>query len=166
MTKHGFAAALICLGLPAMAQDFTYDPAILSGCLATEKDQPEICIGRGSTDCIAGEGGTSTVGVVACLNAERDQWAQLMDTSYDALMTEAESADAEMEQLGSAADRQVPHLEAMQKNWAAYRDEACIWEASRWGGGSGAGPAAAGCDMRLTGQQAAMLKVIGDGASD
>lgn len=162
--RRMFSAALIAFALPAGAQDFTYDPAILAGCLEAEQDNPEICIGQGSTACMNGEGGDSQVGISSCLSAEKDQWAMIMDASYAILYAEAERVDAEMKDLGSATDPQAPLLDAMQTQWAAYRDQACSWEMSRWGSGSGAGPAAAGCDMRLTGQQAVLLKVYADQA--
>ena len=46
----------------------------------------------------------------------------------------------------------------MQRAWIAYRDAACAYEASQWGGGTGAGPAATGCMMTLTGRQALALE--------
>ena len=46
----------------------------------------------------------------------------------------------------------------MQRAWIGYRDAACAYEASQWGGGTGAGPAAVGCMMTLTGRQALALE--------
>lgn len=160
--KYLVAAALTAFALPAGAQDFTYDPAILTDCLQAEQSQPDICIGRAANVCMEGEGGSSTVGIVSCLGAERDQWAAIMANSYDIVMADAKSTDQEMKDLGSAAEAQAPYLDAMQTKWAAYRDEACAWEASRWSAGSGAGPAAEACDMQLTGQQALRLKIYAD----
>ena len=50
----------------------------------------------------------------------------------------------------------------MQRSWIAFRDAACSYEASRWGGGSGAGPAATGCVMQLTARQALRLMGYAD----
>lgn len=160
--KPVIAFVFIAFALPAHAQDFTYDPTILTDCLQAEESRPDICIGRAANSCMEGEGGSSTVGIMSCLGAEKDQWAALMADSYDIVMADAQRTDQDMKDLGSAAEPQAPLLEAMQAKWAAYRDEACAWEASRWSGGSGAGPAAEGCDMRLTGQQAVMLKTYAD----
>ncbi len=38
------------------------------------------------------------------------------------------------------------------------RTAACAYEASRWGGGTGAGPAATACFLDLTGRQALALE--------
>jgi uncharacterized protein YecT (DUF1311 family) len=46
----------------------------------------------------------------------------------------------------------------MQRAWIGYRDAACDYERAQWGGGSGGGPATAGCLMRLTGEQALALE--------
>jgi uncharacterized protein YecT (DUF1311 family) len=156
------ATALIAFALPAGAQDFTYDPTILTDCLQAEEAQPNICVSRAAMSCTEGEGGSSTVGIVSCFEAEQEQWAAIMADSYDILMADAQRTDQDMKDLGSAAEPQAPLLDAMQAKWAAYRDEACAWDASRWSGGSGAGPAAAACDTELTGQQALRLKVYAD----
>lgn len=160
--RHILSIALISFGLPALAQDVAYDPAILTGCLEAEREQPAICIGKASAACMDSDAGSTTVGMVECLSAEADQWAAIMEDARKVIQADAERSDAELKDLGSAAEPQAPRLAEMQQNWAAFRDAACGWEASRWGGGTGAGPAAAGCDMRLTGQQAVMLKAYAD----
>ena len=80
-----------------------------------------------------------------------------LNAAYAQLLAEAEGTDAEMKTLGSAAPAQVPALREMQRSWIAFRDAACGYEASRWGGGSGAGPAASACVMELTARQALRL---------
>jgi uncharacterized protein YecT (DUF1311 family) len=39
-------------------------------------------------------------------------------------------------------------LRDMQRAWIAYRDASCDYERAQWGGGTGGGPATAGCLMR------------------
>ena len=51
----------------------------------------------------------------------------------------------------------------MQRAWIEYRDATCAYEAAQWGGGTGAGPAFAGCLMRLTAEQALYLEYEGMG---
>ena len=46
----------------------------------------------------------------------------------------------------------------MQRAWIAWRDAACLYEVSQWGGGTGGGPAGADCMMRLAGEQALALE--------
>nr|WP_281390454.1 lysozyme inhibitor LprI family protein [Paracoccus amoyensis] len=88
-----------------------------------------------------------------CLGQEYDIWDAKLNEAYQSLLSDAEATDKEMAELGSAAEKQVPHLRDMQRNWIAFRDAACGYERSRWGGGTGGGPAATECMMRLTAQQ-------------
>jgi uncharacterized protein YecT (DUF1311 family) len=46
----------------------------------------------------------------------------------------------------------------MQRAWIGYRDAACAYEESQWGGGTGGGPASVDCAMRLTARQALALE--------
>ena len=46
----------------------------------------------------------------------------------------------------------------MQRAWTAYRDAACAYEVSTWGGATGGGPAGEDCMMRLTARQALVLE--------
>ncbi len=155
-------ALLLLVAAPAAAQDFAYDPAVLTACLSAQKDQPDNCIGKASGQCIEGEGGSSTSGMSTCLAAEADQWDGFLNAAYETVLAESGRTDAEMKKLGSAAPPEVPALRDMQRAWIAYRDAACTYEASRWGGGSGAGPAASDCMMQLTARQALRLMGYAD----
>ena len=104
-----------------------------------------------------GEGGSSTVGMGFCLGAERDWWDDRLNTAYGEVMTRAEAGDAELDSLDAAGPRQAGALRDMQRAWIAFRDAACEYEATRWGGGTGAGPAAAQCALTLTARQANQL---------
>ena len=160
--RKTLAAALILLGLPASAQDASYDPAILPACLEAQKDQPDSCIGKASDKCQQGDDGGTTVGMGSCLRGEMDQWDGHLNAAYDAVLVQSEAVDAEMKELGSAPAPQAPALHEMRRAWIAFRDAACNYEASRWGGGSGAGPAATACAMELTARQAIRLRAYAD----
>ncbi|NHF72061.1 lysozyme inhibitor LprI family protein [Paracoccus xiamenensis] len=155
-------ALLLLVAAPAAAQDFSYDPALLTNCLQANADKPDRCIGTAARACMEGEGGSTTVGTVSCLAGENAQWDSILNQAYEAVLADAEQGDAEMKKLGSAADPQTPALREMQRAWIAFRDAACVYEASRWGGGSGAGPAATACAMELTARQALRLKAYAD----
>lgn len=147
---------------PAVAQDIPqYDPAPLDRCLG-EKPDLRLCIGVGSEACMTTDAGSSNAGMGFCLGAEGDHWDGLLNTAYQKLTEQAKKDDAEMEKLGSAAPRELPALRDMQRAWIAFRDAACKYEASRWGGGSGAGPAASECRMQLTAAQAIRLMDYAD----
>lgn len=152
--------ALLPLGAAAQDAAPAFDASIVTGCVA-ESDpdaRPESCIGRAANSCMEQPGGSTTVGMSSCLSQETAVWDGMLNEAYQTLMTSAEEADAEMAQLGSAAEPQAPALREMQRRWIAYRDAACTYERTRWGGGSGAGPASAGCAMNLTARQALWLR--------
>ena len=92
-------ALLLLIAAPAAAQDFAYDPALLTSCLQTNAAKPDSCIGAASKVCLEGEGGSTTVGTVSCLAAENAQWDAMLNTAYEAVLAEAESTDAELKEL-------------------------------------------------------------------
>ncbi|WP_379140389.1 lysozyme inhibitor LprI family protein [Paracoccus pacificus] len=140
-----------------------FDSAILDECLDARRDgdgDPFACIGRAANRCMETPEGGTTVGTSYCLKQELDRWDLMLNEAYGAALTEAEATDAEMKELGSAAPQQAPLLRDMQRKWIAFRDVACAYEESKWGGGSGGGPASVQCAMKLTAQQ--YLNLIGD----
>ncbi|TGN60947.1 DUF1311 domain-containing protein [Paracoccus liaowanqingii] len=151
------ALALLLAG-PAAAQEGppSFDAGPLIACLEGEAPH-DGCIGLASAACMAGPDGQTTVGMGFCLDAERQIWDDRLNTAYGALMERAEATDAEMTGLGSSAPPQAPALREMQRDWIAYRDAACTYEAVRWGGGTGAGPAATQCALTLTARQTLWL---------
>lgn len=146
---------------PTLAQDVPFSPDATEACLAAlaEGGSGVACIGKSADTCIATDAGSSNVGMSSCWASERDYWDARLNTAYDALLATAEADDAELAALGSAAEPQAPALRDTQRAWLAYRDAACYWETTRWGGGSGAGPAGVQCLMQLTGEQALRLEV-------
>lgn len=102
--------------------------------------------------------GYTTVGMSECVNSEYQFWDRRLNQTYQTVLSDAEKMDQEMADLGSAAEKQVPYLREMQRNWIAYRDAACQFERSRWGGGTGGGPASANCMLRLTADQVFWLQ--------
>lgn len=155
-------AAALAAG-PAPAQDrLAYDPSILIACLAVEPGRqpdfaPEDCIGRASGQCMEAEGGDSTYGMNDCLDQEWAQWDAMLNDRYGQLQAADKAADSELAQIGSAAAPAAPALRDAQRAWIAWRDAACSYEAVRWQGGTGGGPAANHCLMLLTARQALWL---------
>lgn len=127
---------------------------------AKQDDMPDYaaCIGVASGPCMDSPEGSTTVGMSACLKQEYDVWDGLLNASYGRVMTAAKATDAEMAELGSATEPQEPLLKQMQRDWITFRDAACAYERSRWGGGTGSGPASANCMMHLTAQQYLWLR--------
>lgn len=150
--------ALILLAAPAAAQDAPpFDPAPVQACLDGDAD-PQSCAGLAANACMEGEGGSTTVGMGYCIAAERDWWDDRLNTAYGDVMARAEASDADTDSLDAAGPRQVPALRDMQRSWIAFRDAACAFEATRFGGGTGAGPASAQCALTLTARQTLWLQ--------
>ncbi|WP_378944004.1 lysozyme inhibitor LprI family protein [Paracoccus sp. R86501] len=145
----------VALAGPAMAQDGkpTFDGVLVDACLTERTDAPLSCAGKAADACIETDGGYSTVGMNYCTARELDRWDGLLNGAYAKLMAQSKAMDDEMADLGSAAPKQAPLLQQMQRDWIAFRDAACSYEGSRWGGGTGAGPAGTRCMMIQTARQ-------------
>ncbi|MEM6275794.1 MAG: lysozyme inhibitor LprI family protein [Pseudomonadota bacterium] len=103
-------------------------------------------------------GGYTTVAVSRCLDLEFQYWDTELNAAYRAALATAKSIDAE----GSIGPRgranAEENLRAMQRAWIPYRDARCDFESSKWGGGSGGGPATIGCLMQETARQTLILR--------
>jgi len=108
--------------------------------------------------CIETPDGYTTVGMSFCADQETRYWDARLNAAYRELMAFETGIDAEMAELGAAAPSLSEALREMQRAWITYRDATCRYEASQFGGGTGAGPAATQCAMRLTGEQALELE--------
>ena len=164
---RALAASLILSAAPALAQQApenppepTLDTAMIDACLvaqAGEDGDQHACAGQAADACMNAPGVYSTAGMSWCFDAELAHWDGLLNTAYVALMDRAKATDTEMKELGSAAPAEAPRLRDMQRTWIAFRDAACTYEASRWGGGTGAGPASLQCALDLTARQYLLL---------
>jgi uncharacterized protein YecT (DUF1311 family) len=158
--------ALAVVASPALAQDEPdlppFDATLIDHCLdkasASETPDHAACIGAASGPCMESPGGYSTVAMSYCLGEELEVWDRKLNDSYRRVLASAKDADAEMAELGSAAEKQEPLLKQMQRDWIAFRDAACAYERSRWGGGTGGGPASVDCSLQLTAQQYLRLR--------
>lgn len=154
--------SLACLAAPAVAQDLTYSFAPVPECLdaaGSDVTARRACIGLAATACMnATEMGSTTVGMGFCFDNEWHDWDDRLNASYPRLMAQAERHDAEMKDWGATVAAQAEALRTMERDWIAFRDSACAFEASLWSGGTGAGPAATACMMQETALQALRLE--------
>jgi uncharacterized protein YecT (DUF1311 family) len=155
-----FCVAFAFLGEAAAGQDIPFTPEATEACVAAAGDlaEREACVGRSADRCIETPDGGTTVGMGFCLDREWKYWDGHLNTAYGTLMQLETGAEQELKDLGSAAPSPAAALREMQRAWIAWRDAACAYEASTWGGGTGAGPAATQCMMQLTGLQALALE--------
>ena len=153
---------LTVFATPVVAQDLVFSPNATEMCAAESADHSvaETCIGRSAELCMTenGNDGSSTVGMGYCLSRELDYWDQRLNVAYTSLRQVDRVYDAELDELGSSAPRRVAALRDMQRAWIGFRDAACLYEYSEWGGGTGGGPAHAACLMQITGKQALHLE--------
>ncbi|WP_207099624.1 lysozyme inhibitor LprI family protein [Paracoccus shandongensis] len=160
---------LAVMATPAFGQEPEWPPfdgGLIDACLenASRQAKPDGtpdylgCVGAASGPCIDSPEGYSTAAMSWCLGEELAVWDEKLNDSYAKVMTAAKAADTEMASLGSAAARQEPLLRQMQRDWIAFRNSACSYEGSRWGGGTGAGPAGVECSLHLTAQQYLRLR--------
>ena len=159
--KTALPFALLMAGTSVMAQEVQFSSGATADCVgeAANQDAKRSCVGTSAQHCMgATPDGSTTVGMMGCLDGERSYWDQRLNRAYKSLRAKAEELDAEMEELGSAAPKTAPALRDMQRAWISYRDATCDFERSQWGGGTGGGPATLSCLMRLTGEQALYLE--------
>lgn len=165
MMKRLLLAVLVCAG-PALAQNadgLYYSNAATEQCLANSETQQEKseCIGRAANACMMDTpGGSSTYAMGGCISLELEFWDTRLNANYQSARKPAQAMDADaMQHAPSMANA----LRDMQRAWIPFRDATCTFEAAQWGGGTGAGPAYAGCLLRMTGEQALTLEFSGLG---
>lgn len=124
---------------------------------ASDADARRMCIGKSSNACMDAPGGSTTVGIGACLDDERGWWDAQLNVEYKHAMQLARTSDADMKQDGIDVPSQAEALKTMQRTWIAFRDQKCSYVASLWTNGTGAGPAYVGCLMDTTADQAIFL---------
>jgi uncharacterized protein YecT (DUF1311 family) len=158
MTRAILLVALL-LPLGAAAQDMVFDPAPTEACLAASPADPAACIGHAADACMTENSqGETTMGMGFCLSGEWEWWDARLNAAYKDLMARHEAGDAQIRAEGLEVARVAEALRETQRAWIAYRDAACDYERAQWAGGTGAGPATAGCLMRMTGVRALELE--------
>lgn len=123
--------AVLCLSAaPAVAQSgsdlLPADQAGMEQCLQSASERgtrPEECLGFVQDPCMDSEEGQSTAGSVACVAREQSYWDRLLNQSYGRLR---ENGD-------DLANRTLRDL---QRQWLAWREARCAFEAAQYDGGT------------------------------
>jgi len=158
--KTGLIVAAALLTAPAQAQELRFDIGHTLACLDAAGGGPgaEGCIGASANACMRDTpGGSSTYGMGACIDREYSYWDDRLNASYRSLRAQERADDADWAGAPGVVSK-ADALRDMQRAWIAFRDATCAYERAQWGGGTGGGPAWAGCQMRLTGAQALYLQ--------
>lgn len=138
----------------AGARDLNFDIAPVEACIRAGGG--ESCAGKAAAQCIeATPGGYTTVAMGGCTDRERAHWDGWLNTVYQQLYAKLAAQDA---QAPSYAPKEAEALREMQRAWIGFRDARCGYEASQWGGGTGAGPARLSCLLHETARQMLYLQ--------
>ncbi|MDW3222303.1 MAG: lysozyme inhibitor LprI family protein [Paracoccaceae bacterium] len=151
---------MLMMPLQLAAQGIAYSDAQTQTCLDTLSEGGAMtdCVGLSAGACMeANDAGYTTAGMGGCLSGELKLWDTLLNSEYQIVLKQAKDTDAEMKDLGATVPSITDALVAMQRAWIPFRDEACAYEHSLWGGGTGGGPATLQCLLELTAAQAERL---------
>jgi uncharacterized protein YecT (DUF1311 family) len=163
---RGLLAGFLTLAIaaPIAAQDadgLFYDFGPTAACLVGAQTLPEksACIGRAADACVEATGYATPV-LSGCASRELDDWDARLNAVYQQARARAAQIDKD---AFEGTPSQAEALRDMQRAWIPYRDATCAYEASQWGGGTGAGPAFVSCLLTMTGEQALYLELGGLG---
>ena len=165
IVKYGICVCFFAVSQAAAAEGLVFNAAMTTNGMAAVDGTARLdCVGASAAACMSETpGGSTTVGMGGCLDAEYRVWDQALNAAYTDLMSVYQANDAETQAGTWNAPEQVPALKAMQRAWITYRDSRCDFERAKWGGGTGGGPATVQCLMVTTAEQTLLLQDAMDG---
>ncbi len=143
---------------PALAQDAQFSPAPIEVCLSTSDGAVRAdCVGFAAMACMEEPERQSTAGMTGCLGGELRYWEERVNAAFERLKEAQKTVEGDVAVNGSSASKPAEALRDMQCAWMDWSAASWLCTGSRWGGGSGSGPAANECAMHMTVAQAMML---------
>ena len=123
MARIYLAIALSFLASMALAQANKEMIMNIESCVYEAPDGEELqrCRNFPANACMDKPGGSSTRGMVACLNEEMAAWDFLLNAYYQELKQKSVADDA----VGQGPLARVPSLRDAQRAWIAFRDADC-----------------------------------------
>ena len=115
------------------------------------------CIAEAANLCQESDGGSTTLGIVACLQAETEVWDDLLNAQYLELRDSMREQDLEWPELGIS---RAVALRDVQRAWIAFRDAECGYAYARYQGGTIRNVVAASCVLEETARRALTLKAF------
>lgn len=116
-----------------------------------------LCIGKGLDACLKGEGDETTLGLVACLNAETLGWDEIVQGEYLRLLTDLTVQDGAYPP-GTANLSRAATFGAAQHAWKSWVDAECMSLYAEWQDGTIRSVKAADCRRLLTAERAIALR--------
>lgn len=152
-------SALIAMALPVGAEGISFSIETTRLCLEGAEGLERFeCIGASAGVCMETTEGTTTVGMGFCIGLELGFWDEKLNMAYADLRSVERSVVDTVPAGGPSVPDSAKALRDMQRAWMGYRDAACFYEYSTWGGGTGGGPANAACLLDLTARQSLVLE--------
>ncbi len=155
MTRGVAIVAIAVAGLSgaARAQEASVNEGTVAACFEAGPRDAGVpgCVGDAANQCQTQPGGGSTIGVVACVQAETAVWDRFLNREYKTTRAQLDQADSGQPPVSEA-------LLAAQRAWIAYRDAECSLAFERNRGGTIRSVAAASCLMRMTAQRSLELR--------
>ncbi len=144
---------LAVMAQPAWPQSLAIDPGQVYACHANtpEVQRSPSCLGAASNICQGQPGGSTTIGIAECIQAETQVWDQILNDEYQV---------ARAHLAGLNQDLSVSLRDA-QRAWIAFRDAECDLTYARWQGGSIRSIAYANCVLVMTAERALQLRSMG-----
>lgn len=156
--KQGLSiVVLLCLPQVGTAQELRIDRQVVRACFEATgigAFYPD-CLGQASGACQNLPGGSTTIGIAECIQAETAEWDAILNEEYKA--TQALNAEADAAGYSPVMDR-TDALLAAQRAWIAFRDADCGARYAMWQDGTIRTIVGANCHMTMTAQRAIELR--------
>lgn len=155
MIKRCVVIVVVAGGLSgtAQAQDPGVNEDTVAACFNSAPRDAGVpdCVGDAANRCQAQPGGSTTIGIVGCLQAETAAWDTILNREY-------KTTRAQLDQFDSGQPPVSEALLAAQRAWIAYRDAECSLAFERNRTGTIRSVAAGACMLQMTAQRSLELR--------
>ncbi|MCR9107587.1 lysozyme inhibitor LprI family protein [Marivita sp. XM-24bin2] len=157
MTRYLMIVALICAPQFGTAQNLEIDQQIVRDCFENTEIGAlyPFCLGEASGQCQELPGGSTTIGIAECIQAETAMWDVILNEEYKWTQMANETADEKG--LSQVMDRSDALRDA-QRAWIAFRDADCTARYAMWQDGTIRTIVGANCHLTMTAQRAIELR--------
>lgn len=157
MTRVLMIAALMSVPQMGGAQDVSIDQQIVRDCFENTEIGAlyPLCLGQASGQCQERPGGSTTIGITECIQAETAMWDVILNEEYKWTQMANETADEQG--LSQVMDR-TDALRDAQRAWIAFRDADCAARYAMWQDGTIRSIVAANCHLTMTAGRAIELR--------